>query len=210
MTLFSSAGPEWIAPGACILRDFASTYERLLWQDLQAIVRQAPWRHMQTPGGQAIAVSMSNCGRLGWVSDRGGYRYQTEDPLSGIPWPVMPASFESLAIAAAAQAGFVQFRPDACLLNRYEEGTKLGLHQDKDEQDFSQPIVSVSLGLPATFLFGGLKRSDPVLRTELYHGDVVVWGGPDRLRFHGILPLKPGWHPLTGKLRINLTFRVAG
>lgn len=209
--LFSEAStPAAFFPGAYILRGFAGKQDRQLLHDLQTVLAQAPWRHMQTPGGLAMSVAMSNCGPLGWVSDRAGYRYAAHDPLSGKAWPAMPPSFTALAQSAAATAGFDQFVPDACLINRYEAGAKLSLHQDKDEQDFSQPIVSVSLGLAATFLFGGLRRSDPVLRTELHHGDVVVWGGPARLRYHGILPLKPGQHPLTGDVRINLTFRAAG
>ncbi|MCB5189939.1 DNA oxidative demethylase AlkB [Methylobacillus arboreus] len=199
-----------LQPGAFILRDFAGDCASQLWQDLQQVLSAAPWRHMQTPGGLTMSVAMSNCGRLGWVSDHAGYRYAVEDPLSGQPWPPMPPSFITLAESAAAKAGFDRFRPDACLINRYEAGAKLSLHQDKDERDFSQPIVSVSLGLPATFLFGGLKRTDPVLRTELHHGDVVVWGGPARLRYHGILPLKAGQHCTAGNARINLTFRAAG
>ncbi|WP_407635287.1 DNA oxidative demethylase AlkB [Methylobacillus flagellatus] len=209
--LFSEAStPAALVPGAYILRGFASEQDQQLLHDLQTVLAQAPWRHMQTPGGLAMSVAMCNCGRLGWVSDRAGYRYTTHDPLSGKVWPAMPPSFAALAQSAAATVGFARFVPDACLINRYQTGAKLSLHQDKDEQDFSQPIVSVSLGLAATFLFGGLRRSDPVLRTELNHGDVVVWGGQARLRYHGILPLKPGEHPLTGDVRINLTFRAAG
>ena len=209
--LFSNIAsiPTPFVPGAYLLRGFAGQQDRALLHDLQEILAQAPWRHMQTPGGLAMSVAMSNCGPLGWISDRQGYRYASEDPLSGQPWPQMPPSFMALAQSAASAAGFEQFQPDACLINRYQPGTKLSLHQDKDEQDFSQPIVSVSLGLAATFLFGGLLRSNAVLRTELYHGDVVVWGGPSRLRYHGIAPLKPGQHPLTGPERINLTFRAA-
>lgn len=210
--LFSnvSVTPEPFVPGAYLLRGFVGQQDHQLLHDLQRILAQAPWRHMQTPGGLRMSVAMSNCGKLGWVSDRQGYRYASADPLSGLSWPEMPPSFEAMAQSAAAVAGFDQFQPDACLINRYELGNKLSLHQDKDERDLSQPIVSVSLGLAAIFLFGGLKRSDPVLRTELTHGDVVVWGGPSRLRYHGIMPLKSGQHPLTGRLRINLTFRSAG
>jgi alkylated DNA repair protein (DNA oxidative demethylase) len=165
---------------------------------------------MVTPGGFRMSVAMTNCGTLGWVTDRSGYRYDHIDPESGVAWPGMPESFQALATSAAAAAGFGGFVPDACLINRYEPETKLSLHQDKDEKDFNQPIVSVSLGVSAVFLFGGLSRSDRPERILLEHGDVVVWGGPARLRFHGLLPVKPGFHPLTGRYRFNLTFRKAG
>jgi alkylated DNA repair protein (DNA oxidative demethylase) len=165
---------------------------------------------MVTPGGYRMSVAMTNCGSLGWVSDRTGYRYSTIDPESGLPWPQMPDAFFRLATSAAAQAGFTQYVPDACLINRYAPGAKLSLHQDKDEKDFGQPIVSVSLGIPAVFLFGGLKRSDKPARVSLTHGDVVVWGGPDRLRYHGVLPLKESHHPVVGGYRVNLTIRKAG
>ena len=157
-----------------------------------------------------MSVAMTNCGSLGWVTDRSGYRYDSLDPERGQPWPAMPASFLRLAQTAAAKAGFPDFCPDACLINRYEAGAKLSLHQDKDERDFAAPIVSVSLGIPAVFLFGGLNRADKTMRVPLVHGDVVVWGGPARLRYHGVLPLKPGHHPAFGARRVNLTFRKAG
>jgi alkylated DNA repair protein (DNA oxidative demethylase) len=164
---------------------------------------------MLTPGGRKMSVGMTSCGTVGWVSDREGYRYSAHDPVSGDPWPPMPDAFRDLATQAAERAGFAAFRPDACLINRYEPGTRLSLHQDKDEKDFDAPIVSVSLGLPATFLFGGAHRSDTTQRVRLVHGDVVVWGGPSRLRYHGVLPLEDGDHPLLGRTRINLTFRKA-
>ena len=164
---------------------------------------------METPGGFRMSVAMSNCGTLGWVADQTGYRYQAVDPESALPWPAMPALFQQLAADAAAQAGFANFAPDACLINRYEVGARMSLHQDKDERDLTQPIVSVSLGLPAVFQFGGLKRTDPVSRVTLTHGDVVVWGGVDRLRYHGVLAIKAGEHPLLGACRLNLTFRKA-
>jgi alkylated DNA repair protein (DNA oxidative demethylase) len=157
-----------------------------------------------------MSVAMSNCGALGWVSDRQGYRYSPLDPDSGRQWPAMPEVFCQLAQMAAAAAGFPGFTPDACLINRYEPGSKLSLHQDKDERDREAPIVSVSLGLPAVFLFGGLKRKEPTTRVLLAHGDVVVWGGPARLRYHGVQTLKHGLFPETGNCRINLTFRKAG
>lgn len=199
-----------IGSAAWLLRGFAREYERVLMAALREIFITAPPREMVTPGGRPMSVLTSCCGRLGWVSDKKGYRYETRDPVSGQPWSAMPEVFAALARDAAGTAGFDEFEPDACLINQYRAGAKMGLHQDKDERDFSQPIVSVSLGLPATFLFGGLQRSDKALRMELRHGDVVVWGGVDRLRFHGVLPLTAGHHPLTGDCRINLTLRKAG
>ncbi len=201
---------EPLGPGATVLRQFAAPQEVSLLSALEGVAVRAPFRHMITPGGFRMSVAMTNCGSLGWVSDRSGYRYDALDPLSGQPWPPMPDAFLRLATGAATQAGFSDFVPDACLINRYEPGSKLTLHQDKDEQDFKQPIVSVSLGLPAVFLFGGLKRSDKTIRVSLTHGDVVVWGGPARLRYHGVQPLKEGHHPFAGAHRINLTFRKAG
>lgn len=200
---------ERLGPGAVVLRGFAAQSADLLAAEIQRIIAQAPFRHMETPGGFRMSVAMSNCGALGWVSDQTGYRYQAVDPESALPWPPMPAQFHQLAADAAAQAGFADFAPDACLINRYEVGARMSLHQDKDERDLTQPIVSVSLGLPAVFQFGGLKRSDPVNRVTLTHGDVVVWGGVDRLRYHGVLALKAGEHPLLGACRLNLTFRKA-
>ena len=199
-----------LGPGAMVLREFALPQEASLLAALSEVVSSAPFRHMTTPGGLRMSVAMSNCGSLGWVSDRTGYRYDAVDPLSGLPWPRLPESFLELATRAAHAAGFEHFVPDACLINRYEPGAKLSLHQDKDERDFSQPIVSVSLGVPAVFLFGGLKRSDPAIRVTLTHSDIVVWGGPARLRYHGIAPLKEAHHPSFGRHRINLTFRKAG
>jgi DNA oxidative demethylase len=195
--------------GAVILGGFARTFERPLVAALQQIVAVAPFRHMLTPNGRRMSVAMTNCGAVGWVSDRSGYRYDPCDPESGLPWPSMPAAFGELAARAAARAGFDGFAPDACLINRYEPGARLSLHQDRDERDFEAPIVSVSLGLPAVFLFGGLHRADTPRRLPLQHGDVVVWGGPSRLRYHGVLPLDAGEHPLVGPCRINLTFRKA-
>lgn len=201
---------EPIGPGAVILRQFATPADAALLASIQEVAAQAPFRHMITPGGFRMSVAMTNCGPLGWVTDRSGYRYQSTDPQSGSPWPAMPAVLHDLATRASAEAGFREFEPDACLINRYEPGARLTLHQDKDEQDYSQPIVSVSLGLPAVFQFGGLTRSERPKRYALAHGDVVVWGGPSRLRYHGVLALKDGEHPLTGRYRINLTFRKAG
>jgi alkylated DNA repair protein (DNA oxidative demethylase) len=200
---------EAMAEGAVLLRGFAKPFEADLIADLRAIVAQAPFRHMVTPGGHEMSVAMTNCGSAGWVTDRSGYRYDANDPLAGKPWPEMPPSFRDLAGQAAAQAGFTKFSPDVCLINRYQPGARMSLHQDKDEHDFGAPIVSVSLGLPAIFLFGGLQRSDKPQRYRLEHGDIAVWGGPARLVFHGVAPLVDGEHAVMGRQRINLTFRTA-
>ena len=205
----ASPSQETIAEGAVLLRGFARPVETELIAALRDIAQQAPFRHMVTPGGYAMSVAMTNCGGFGWVTDRAGYRYDGSDPLTGKPWPAMPPSFRALAEQAADRAGFAGFSPDACLVNRYQPGAKMSLHQDKDEQDFGAPIVSVSLGLPAIFLFGGLKRSDKPRRFRLEHGDIVVWGGPTRLFFHGVAPLADGEHAMLGRQRINLTFRRA-
>jgi alkylated DNA repair protein (DNA oxidative demethylase) len=195
--------------GTAVLAGFALDREDELLSSLMLVVGQSPFRNMVTPGGFRMSVAMSNCGPLGWVSDRTGYRYSGIDPETNRAWPEMPKAFKKLAESAANEAGFPNFAPDACLINRYEPGTKLSLHQDKDEHDFTQPIVSVSLGLPATFLFGGLVRGDKTVRIPLVHGDVVVWGGTARLRYHGIAPLTEGEHPRLGRVRYNLTFRKA-
>jgi DNA oxidative demethylase len=215
MALFEIAGDvaprlEPLDPGAAVLRGFARPYEAALLAGVQHVTAQAPFRHMVTPGGFRMSVAMTNCGALGWVTNRSGYRYDPIDPESGKRWPPMPAAFVQFAADAAVHAGFDDFVPDACLINRYEAGTRLSLHQDKNEQDLSAPVVSVSLGIPAVFLFGGLNRTDKATRVLLSHGDVVVWGGPARMRYHGVLPLKEGHHPLVGDHRINLTFRKAG
>ena len=199
-----------LAPGAWLLPGLALEEAPALLAAAQAVFAAAPPRRWLTPGGRRMAVAMSNCGELGWISDERGYRYGPLDPASGKPWPAMDPSLRALAGRAAAACGFADFRPDACLINRYEPGTRLTLHQDKDEQDFRQPIVSVSLGLPAVFLFGGLRRAEPCLRLNLRHGDVLVWGGPARLRFHGVAPLSPGHHEALGAQRLNFTFRKAG
>lgn len=200
---------EVLAPGAVLLRGWARAQERVLLTAIETVLAQAPLRHLQTPGGYTMSVAMSNCGALGWTSDRYGYRYAANDPLSRQPWPAMPACFLDLAQQAAAQAGYAHFQPTACLINAYVPGAKLSLHQDKDELDLSAPIVSVSLGLPAVFLFGTSERSDRPQRHRLVHGDVVVWGGPSRLAFHGVAALADGDHPLLGRRRLNLTFRCA-
>jgi DNA oxidative demethylase len=200
---------ELMAEGAVLLHGFANSLEDDLIAALHDIVAQAPFRHMHTPGGHQMSVAMTNCGSFGWVTDRTGYRYDPNDPETGRSWPAMPPSFRALAGQAAAEAGFGGFSPEVCLINRYAPGARMSLHQDKDEHDFGAPIVSVSLGLPAIFLFGGLKRSDKTHRFRLEHGDIAVWGGPSRLVFHGIAPLADGEHALTGRQRINLTFRKA-
>ncbi|WP_284601781.1 DNA oxidative demethylase AlkB [Dickeya dadantii] len=211
--LFADEPPErrndTLAPGAMLLRGFAWQQAGELLAGLAQVTQRSPFRHMVTPGGHTMSVAMSNCGPLGWVSDELGYRYSAQDPLTGQTWPAMPACFWQLAQAAAREAGYDGFAPDACLINRYAVGAKLSLHQDKDEQDLRQPIVSVSLGLSAVFLFGGAKRSDPCQRLALMHGDVVVWGGPSRLYYHAILPLKNGPLPagMSDEVRVNLTFR---
>jgi len=207
--LLPRAPLEPIGPQAVLLPEFAVPEAALLQSCVQGLLNKSPWRHMQTPGGQRMSVAMTNCGRTGWVSDRAGYRYQSVDPCSGRPWPAMPKEWSALAARAAARAGFERFEPDACLINRYEPGARLTLHQDRNERDFSAPVVSVSLGLPAVFLFGGDRRDDPARHVPLFHGDVVVWGGSQRLAFHGIQPLADGYHPDWGRCRINLTFRRA-
>jgi len=198
-----------MAEGAVLLRGFARSFETEVIADIGAITAQAPFRHMVTPGGHSMSVAMTNCGGVGWVTDRTGYRYDANDPEAGKPWPAMPPSFRALAGKAAAEAGFADFAPDACLINRYQPGARMSLHQDKDELDFGAPIVSVSLGLPAVFRFGGGSRGDRTRRIALESGDVVVWGGPARLFFHGVDTLPDGGDPLFGRCRINLTLRRA-
>lgn len=206
----ADAADVTVAPGAAWLRGFARSVEAALMPAIRTVIDAAPLRHMLTPGGRRMSVAMTSCGQLGWVSDARGYRYDAVDPATGSAWPPMPAVFAQLAAEAARRAGFDGYAPDSCLVNRYEPGAKLSLHQDRDERDYGAPIVSVSLGLPAVFLFGGLHRGDPTQRLPLVHGDVVVWGGPSRLRYHGVLPLQDGEHEATGRCRINLTFRKAG
>ena len=211
LALLRPSPPEMtvLGVGAVLLRGFASARAHELLSALGPVLAAAPWRHMEVPGGHRMSVAMSNCGRLGWVADRSGYHYAALDPQTGAAWPPTPEALLALAVAAAEAGGFGGFVPDCCLINRYAPGARLSLHQDRDERDFSQPIVSVSLGLPARFLWGGLRRSDRPRRIRLEHGDVVVWGGGARLTFHGIEPLAEGEHPATGACRINLTFRKA-
>lgn len=193
-----------------VLRGFALPWLEEILPALREVLRAAPFRRMETPGGHTMSVALSNCGQFGWSTDARGYRYVSDDPLTGRPWPALPDVLHTLAREAAAAAGFDDFSPDACLLNRYVPGAKMSLHQDRDERDYGAPIVSVSLGLAAMFQLGGLQRSDRPLRVPLLHGDVMVWGGVDRLRFHGVLPLKEGVHPVMGPQRINFTLRKAG
>jgi DNA oxidative demethylase len=201
---------EDLDEGAVLLRGFALPREGALLKALKEVSEKAPFRHMVTPGGFRMSVAMTNCGDLGWITDRKGYRYSQQDPESGKSWPPMPDTFFEIAKEAAGTGGFSSFRTDACLINRYQPGARMSLHQDKDERDFTQPIVSVSLGLPAIFQFGSEERSDKPRRFTVVHGDVVVWGGRSRLRYHGVLPLKKGVHALLGPYRFNLTFRRAG
>ena len=207
MQLSLFAAPE--RTGLSVLRGFALPQAQALIDAVTEVSARAPFRHMTTPGGRAMSAAMTNCGELGWVTDAKGYRYTAEDPQSGAPWPAMPAVIRDLAAAAAAEAGFA-FTPDACLINRYLAGARMGLHSDADEPDDGAPIVSVSLGLPATFLFGGATRTAPTDKIALQHGDVVVWGGALRRAYHGIAPLKAGDHPVLGAQRLNLTIRKAG
>jgi alkylated DNA repair protein (DNA oxidative demethylase) len=198
---------EPLEEGAVLLRGFASDEAAALVEEVERIAQAAPFRHLITPGGYRMSVAMTNCGRVGWVSDRTGYRYDPIDPETGLAWPAMPEAFVALAVRAAAEGGFSGYDPDACLINRYVAGSKLGLHRDRDERDPWAPIVSVSLGLPAVFLWGGKRRTDPVRRLRVENGDTVVWGGPARFVYHGVAPLAAGEHPLTGTARTNLTFR---
>ena len=201
---------EQLGPQSVVLRGFATPRVADLLSVLDHIQSLSPFRHMVTPGGFTMSVALTNCGHLGWTTDSRGYRYTDVDPLTGKPWPAMPDVMRELAKAAASKAGFANFEPDACLINRYEPGARLTLHQDRNEADYDAPVVSVSLGVPATFLFGGAQRSDKAQRVPLRHGDVVVWGGVDRLRYHGVAVIKPAEHPILGRLRINFTFRKAG
>jgi DNA oxidative demethylase len=200
-------GREVLGESAVLLRGFAAADAPALVAAIREIEARAPFRHLVTPGGYRMSVAMTNCGNTGWVSDESGYRYDPVDPNSGSAWPAMPPLFRQLAAGAAVEDGFPEYHPDACLINRYEAGSKLSLHRDRDENDPIAPIVSVSLGLPAVFLWGGLRRDDRPRRIRLESGDVVVWGGASRFVYHGVVPLPVGDHPLTGSCRFNLTFR---
>jgi len=207
--LFDASGDRAAPLGLTHLPGFALPLEKELLAEISQITAAAPFRNMLTPGGQRMSAAMTNCGEVGWVTDRKGYRYARLDPQSERPWPPLPESFARLAELAGAAAGFGGFRPDVCLINRYEPGARMSLHQDRDERDYSAPIVSVSLGLDATFLFGGLSRSDRPHRVPLTHGDVLVWGGDKRLVYHGVAPVADASHPTVGRMRLNLTMRKA-
>ncbi|UXV17193.1 DNA oxidative demethylase AlkB [Pseudomonas fluorescens] len=201
---------EQIGEESYVLRGYALPWIERLLPELRQVLAQSPFRQMVTPGGFTMSAALSSCGELGWTTDTAGYRYSPLDPRSQQPWPAMPSALRELATLAAAEAGFSEFSPDACLINRYVPGAKMSLHQDKNERSYNAPVVSVSLGLPAIFLFGGPERSSKTQKISLFHGDIVVWGGVDRLRFHGVMPIKEGVHPVMGPQRINLTFRTAG
>ncbi|MFC4258228.1 DNA oxidative demethylase AlkB [Marinobacter lacisalsi] len=202
-------GPERLGPCAFLFREYALPLAQDLLDGIEGVSAVSPFRQMQTPGGRRMSAAMTGCGDVSWITDRGGYRYSAVDPETGRPWPAMPPSFSGLARDVASRAGFEGFDPDVCLINRYRPGARMGLHQDKDEQDLHWPVVSVSLGLPAVFLWGGLKRGGSPARLRLEHGDVLVWGGEDRLRYHGIAPVPDGRCGATGHVRFNLTFRRA-
>ncbi len=198
-----------LEPGAVVLHAFAMDDVPALLAAIEAVAQASPWRHMSTARGWRMSVAMTNCGEAGWLSDRSGYRYDAIDPQTNRRWPPLPRVFVDLAVRAAAAAGFEHFAPDACLINRYEPGARLSLHQDRNERDFDEPIVSVSIGVPATFLWGGSTRALRPRRVLLEHGDVVVWGAAARMNLHGIEPLRADAHALTGNVRFNLTFRRA-
>ncbi|MDZ7938484.1 MAG: DNA oxidative demethylase AlkB [Rhodoferax sp.] len=199
-----------LAPGAVLLRGLGRADDVQILEAIEAVIAQAPLRHLQTPGGYTMSIQTTRCGSMGWVSEPGGYRYAASNPGTRQPWPAMPPCLMDFAVRAAAEAGYPDFVPDSCMVNQYLPGTKLGLHQDRDERDLRAPVVSLSLGLPATFLFGGLERTGATQRYRLAHGDVVVWGGPARLAFHGVLPVAEGDHVLLGRRRVNVTFRKVG
>jgi alkylated DNA repair protein (DNA oxidative demethylase) len=214
LDLFADDAPqltatEQIGPQSFVFRGLALPLIDRLLPALEAVLTRAPFRNMITPGGYTMSVALSSCGQFGWTTDRSGYQYTRLNPHTGQPWPPMPNVFMELAQSAAQAAGFADFIPDACLINRYIPGAKLALHQDKDERGYEWPVVSVSLGIPAMFLFGGHARSDATQKVPLFHGDVVVWGGEDRLRYHGVMPIRQAEHPQLGEQRINFTFRKA-
>lgn len=195
-----------IMPEVVLLRGFVATAPLLL--EIEAIAAAAPFRRLETPGGGRMSVAMTNAGRWGWHSDRRGYRYLECDPESGRPWPTMPAAFAALARRAATRAGFPGFEPDCCLVNRYAIRAQMGTHRDFDELDLRHPIVSVSIGLPATFLWYGAARKGPPRRVEVTDGDVLVWGGAARAGYHGVRRLTGRGEAPDG-LRYNLTLRRA-
>jgi DNA oxidative demethylase len=199
-----------LAPGALLMRGFGRDDDVDILQAVESVIAQAPLRHLQTPGGYTMSIQTTRCGSMGWVSEPGGYRYAPSNPSTRAPWPAMPQCLLDFAVRAATEAGYPDFVPDSCMINQYLPGNKLGLHQDRDERDLRAPVVSLSLGLPAIFLFGGLQRTGKTQRYRLAHGDVVVWGGPSRLAFHGVLPVADGDHALVGRRRVNVTFRKVG
>jgi DNA oxidative demethylase len=199
-----------LAPGAVLMRAFGRADDVDILQAVESVIAQAPLRHLQTPGGYTMSIQTTRCGSMGWVSEPGGYRYAPSNPSTRAPWPAMPQCLLDFAVRAATEAGYPDFVPDSCMINQYLPGNKLGLHQDRDERDLRAPVVSLSLGLPAIFLFGGLQRTGKTQRYRLAHGDVVVWGGPSRLAFHGVLPVADGDHALVGRRRVNVTFRKVG
>ena len=207
--LFADSEVTELAPGAVLLRGAVGADDERLLAEIDRLAAISPFRSVVTPSGKPMSVEITSCGEVGWVSDRRGYRYETIDPATGNPWPPMPDVLREFASRAAAMAGYEKYLPDTCLINKYSVGSKMGMHQDRDEQDFSRPIVSVSLGLPINFKFGGLSRTGETVKVQLVHGDVVVFGGPARLAFHGVGTLRKGTHPLTGAARYNLTFRAA-
>jgi len=207
MNLFSqlAAEPthEEIFPGATLMRGLAQAQDGEFLEAMQGVLSAAPLHHATTPTGLPMGVMVSDCG----TPEAFRRRWDPANPAVRQMWPPMPRALLDFSLRCAVRAGFPLFRPDTCHVNRYQAGTKLGLHQDRHECDMSQPIVSVSFGLECVFLLGGLERTDSPKRILLEHGDVIVWGGPSRMRFHGVQPLKPGHHPLTGPYRYNLTFR---
>ena len=207
--LFASIeGTERLGEGIVLWR--AAIDEARYAATIARLALEAPFRHMLTPGGRQMSVAITNCGSMGWVSDTHGYRYSATDPDSSMPWPAIPPDWLHDASHAAFRCGFSGFTPDACLINRYEIGNRMGSHQDRNEVDFTQPVVSMSIGLPAEFTFHGASRAGTAGRVDLHSGDILVWGGPARLYFHSVRPIRAGVHPLCGALRYNLTFRRAG
>lgn len=196
-----------IVPGMVLLRGFANS--PILIESLSQVLAHSPLRQMETSRGFKMSVHTSNCGEAGWISDRRGYRYVKQDPLNGKPWPDLPIAFKSVAQDAAIEAGFSAYEPDVCLINRYRPGNQMGAHQDKDEQDFTQPIVSVSLGIDARFFVIGPEKRGSSTAVDLTDGDVLVFGGPARKFFHGVRKLRESIHPALGAVRWNLTFRKA-
>ena len=209
----SNNGESWIetiTDDAVVLRQYLVNRSDELAEAIKTIEAKAPFRHMKTAGGFTMSAAITGCGDYGWISDRQGYRYSKVDPVTAQPWPEMPEVLKTIGKECARKAGYSDYNPDACLINRYSPGAKMSLHQDKDERDFTAPIVSISLGVPATFLFGGQQRADKTIKVPVMHGDVVVWGGTSRLFFHGVSTIKSAYHPFWGESRINITFRVAG